>query len=154
MPRTPGIPLDYSPGIIPGLENHLSEVLLGILTTPVALLGKTRPLGFYRPREFSERPYLYHPVPKVYMRYAFKRQNTLYFAVFLSENSYFSQCLAGNHIRTKPVVKSVCVCARHIVKRQNYPQCSCVFREQFYCRRHLCYFSREQFLSALHREKA
>ena len=89
MPRTPGIPLDHSPGIIPGLEDHLPEVLLGILPTPVALLGNTRPLGFYRPRDFSERPYLYHPVPKVYMRYAFKRQNTPYIAVFLSENSLF-----------------------------------------------------------------
>ena len=65
VPRTPGIPLDHSPGIIPGLEDHLPEVLLGILPTPVALLGETRPLGFYLPRDFSERPYLYHPVSKV-----------------------------------------------------------------------------------------
>ena len=30
-----------------------------------------------------------------------------------------------------PSYTVVCVCARHIVKRRNYPQCSCVFREQF-----------------------
>ena len=90
MPRTPGIPLDHSPGIIPGLEDHLPEVLLGILLTPVASLGETRPLGSYLPRDFSERPYLYHPVSKVCVRYTFKRQNALYIAVFLSENSLFS----------------------------------------------------------------
>ena len=89
VPRTPGIPLDHSPGIIPGLEDHLPEVLLGILPTPVALLGETRPLGFYLPRDFSERPYLYHPVSKVCVRYTFKRQNTQYIALFLSENSLF-----------------------------------------------------------------
>ena len=89
VPRTPGISLDHSLGIIPGLEDHLPEVLLGILPAPVALLDETRPLGFYLSRDFSERPYLYHPVPKVYVRYAFKRQNTPYIAVFLSENSLF-----------------------------------------------------------------
>ena len=89
VPRTPGILLDHSPGIIPGLKDHLPGVFLGILPTPVALLGKTRPLGFYLPRDFSERPYLYHSVSKVCACYTFKRQNTPYIAVFLSENSLF-----------------------------------------------------------------
>ena len=110
VPRTLGIPLDHSPGIIPGLEDHLPEVLLGILPTPVALLGETRPLGFYLPRDFSERPYLYHPVSKVCVRYTFKRQSMLYIAVSFREQ-FISQCLVGNHICTKPVVK-VCMCVR------------------------------------------
>ena len=33
-----------------------SRVLLGILSTPVTVLGETRPLGILIPRDFSERP--------------------------------------------------------------------------------------------------
>ena len=33
-----------------------SRVLLGLQSTPVALLGKTIPLGIHIPRDFSERP--------------------------------------------------------------------------------------------------
>ena len=33
-----------------------SRVLLGLLSTPVALLGETRPLGIHILRDFSERP--------------------------------------------------------------------------------------------------
>ena len=61
-----------------------------------------------------------------------KRQKTSYVLVFLSENSYISQCLVGYHICTKPVFK-VCVCARHILKDGITPQCSCVFQRTVYC---------------------
>ena len=91
MPRIPGILLDHSLGIIPGLKDHLPEVLLGILPTLIALLGETRPLGFSLPRDFSSGPDSSNLVAQVCVcvYHTFKRQNTPYIAVFLSENSLF-----------------------------------------------------------------
>ena len=81
----------------------------------------------------SERPYSYHPVLKV-LSDAFKRHySPCIFCVFLAENSYF-QCLVGDHIWTKPVIKSnscVCVCVRDTQSKPNYPQCI-RFRELFF----------------------
>ena len=63
------------------------------------------------------------------------------------QRTVISQCLVGNHICTKPVVKvCMCVCARHIVKRQNYPQCSCVSDNSLLPIGICAIFSREQFL--------
>ena len=81
--------LDLPPGIIPGLKDHLPESSLEFLSSFDALPGETRPLGFLTSRDFSERPYLYHPVPKVFKRTLLKDRNRRIFAVFLSENSLF-----------------------------------------------------------------
>ena len=131
-----------------------SRVLLGLLSTPVALLGKTRLPGIRIPRNFSERPLLYHPVPKVYKRYAFKRQNTPHITVSFREQ-FISQCLVGSHIRTKPVVKVyICVCARHIDKSQ-ITHSVLVFQRTVYCHWHCAFrFQRTVFFSALTKEKA
>ena len=76
-----------------------------------------------------------------------KRQNTPYVLVFLSENSYISQCLVGNHIYTKPVFK-VCVCETHR-KRRNYPPVFLCFSENSLLPVGICaIFSREQFYSS------
>ena len=75
--------------------------------------------------------------------------------MFLSENSYISQCLVGNHICTKPVFKvCVCVCARHILKDGITPSVV-VFSENSLLPVAICaIFSREQFpSSALRRKK-
>ena len=100
------------PGIIPGLEDHLPEVLLDILPTPVALLGETRPLGFYLPRAFSEEPYSYQPVTKVCVRCTFKRlKDAVYSCVSFREQLYFP-VLSREPYLCHTVTK-VCVCARH-----------------------------------------
>ena len=134
--------------------DHLPEVLLGILSTPVALLGETRPLGFYLPLDFSERPYLYHPVSKVCVRYTFKRQNTLYIAGVSFREQFISQCLVGSHICTKPVVKVyMCVCETSL--KDGATHSVLVFQRTFYCRRHFVLsFPENSFFFSTSRRKS
>ena len=106
------ISLDHTPGITPGLEDHLSEVLLGILPTPVALPDETRPLGFYLPRDFSERPYLYQTGSQsvcVCVTLLKDRMRRMLLC-FVSENSsIFPSDLVGKPILYH-LVSKVCVC--------------------------------------------
>ena len=84
-------------------------VLLGFLPPPVALLGETRPLGSFLPRDFSSGPDSSHLIAQVCvcMYHAFKRQNTPHITVFSFREQFISQCLVGSHNCTKPVVKRI-----------------------------------------------
>ena len=77
---------------------------------------------------------MYHPVLKVF-KSAFKKTIfTVYLLCFLTENSYF-QCLVGDHIWTKPVIKSilvcVCVCVRD-TQASRTTRSVFIFREQVF----------------------
>ena len=135
----PGIPLETLPGITPGLENHLVEVLLGISGT-LLTLGPDR-----------RRPSLVIPGPQdsiflvpsvgtifvpsgiqsVCVRRTFKRQ---YYAVcscalFQRTVQFFPSILVGNHICTSRYLKCVCVCETH-VKDSVTPSVLVLFIEQ------------------------
>ena len=101
-------------------------VLLGLLPPPVALLGETRPLGSFLPRDFSSGPDLLNLIAQVCACACItllKRQNTPHITVFSFREQFISQCLVGSHNCTKPVVKRIyiymCVCVRHIIKRRS-----------------------------------
>ena len=99
------------------------------------------------PRDLIGKPILYHPVSKVCVCETRLKDGVTPSIVVLCFKGRlnFSQCLVGNHNWTSRYLKCVCVCETHL-KRQNYPNYSCVFQRTVYCRWHLCYlFSREQF---------